>query len=187
MRQLYPRDGRLRAIINQLYQKQRGFQVYIDIFYLKGVTAASYIGRYLGHPPLAMSRLTHYIGQRVCFWYKETATSLRHEVLLSALDFISLMVKHIPPKGMQLMRHAGLYARSTKCSLAGKEAGVESCLLESDPEAHLPLAIFRGGAIGVIHTIAPDGNGKGYHISEGRNLSSVGYSKSKENWWMPVR
>jgi hypothetical protein len=74
----------------------------------------------MGHPPLAMSRLTHYDGQLVGFWYKETATGLRRDVTLSALDFISLMVKHIPPKGMQLMRHAGLYARNTKAKWAQK-------------------------------------------------------------------
>lgn len=39
---------------------------------------------------------------------------------LSALDFISLIVKHIPPKGMQLMRHAGLYARNTKAKWVEK-------------------------------------------------------------------
>jgi hypothetical protein len=49
-----------------------------------------------------------------------TATGLRRDVTLAALDFISLIVKHIPPKGMQLMRHAGLYARNTKAKWAQK-------------------------------------------------------------------
>ena len=120
LRQRYPGDGRLRTLINQLYQKRRGLQVYTDSFYPKGVAAASYIGRYMGHPPLAMSHLTHYQGKQVRFWFKETATGLRRDVTLSALDFISLIVKHIPPKGMQLMRHAGLYARNTKAKWAQK-------------------------------------------------------------------
>jgi hypothetical protein len=95
-------------------------RVYTDSFYPKGVAAAAYIGRYMGHPPLAMSHLTHYNGRQVRFWYQETATGLRRDVALSALDFISLIVKHIPPKGMQLMRHAGLYARNTKAKWAQK-------------------------------------------------------------------
>jgi hypothetical protein len=74
----------------------------------------------MGHPPLAMSHLTLYDGRQVHFWYKETTTGLRRDVALSALDFISLIVKHIPPKGMQLMRHAGLYARNTKAKWAEK-------------------------------------------------------------------
>jgi hypothetical protein len=35
-------------------------------------------------------------------------------VTCSALDFISRLVPHIPPKGMQLVRYMGLYARSVK-------------------------------------------------------------------------
>ena len=64
LRQRYPRDGRLRTLINQLYQKRQGLQVYTDSFYPKGVAAASYIGRYMGHPPLAISHLTLYNGQQ---------------------------------------------------------------------------------------------------------------------------
>ena len=120
LRQLHPHDGQLRRVIDNLYRKRRGLQVYTDSFYPKGVAAASYIGRYMGHPPLAMSHLTLYDGRQVRFWYKETATGLRRDVALSALDFISLIVKHIPPKGMQLMRHAGLYARNTKAKWAEK-------------------------------------------------------------------
>jgi hypothetical protein len=120
LRQRYPHDGPLHGVIRNLHQQWRGLQVYTDSFYPKGVQAASYIGRYTGHPLLAMSRLTHCDDQQVRFWYKETATGLRREVTLSALDFISLIVKHIPPKGMQLMRHAGLYSRNTKAKWAEK-------------------------------------------------------------------
>jgi hypothetical protein len=55
--QRYPRDGQLQRIIDTLYRKHRGLQVYTDSFY---------------------------------------------------------------PKGMQLMRHAGLYARNTKAKWAEK-------------------------------------------------------------------
>lgn len=100
LRQRYPRDGQLQHIIDTLYRKHRSLQVYTDSFYPKGLAAASYIGRCMGHPPLAMSHLTLYNGQQGRFWYKETATGLRRDVSLSTLDFISLLVKHIPPKGM---------------------------------------------------------------------------------------
>ena len=69
----------------------------------EGLAAATYIGRYLGHPPLATSRLTQYDGQRVHFWYRDTETGLRRELMLSPLEFISLLVQHIPPKGMTEM------------------------------------------------------------------------------------
>ncbi len=118
--QLFPDNRRLQAVVKRIRRKHRRLQTHTDSFYAKGVQAASYIGRYLGHPPMAMSRLTHYDGSTVRFWFKETATGYRRDVTLSALDFISLMVKHIPPKGMQLIRHAGLYARNTKAKWAKK-------------------------------------------------------------------
>ena len=120
LRQHDPLNRSLQAVIRQLYQKRKGLLVHTESFYQQGVQAASYIGRYLGHPPMAMSRLVDYDGQRVHFWFKETASGLRRDVTLSAFDFISLMVKHISPKGMQLMRHAGLYARNTKAKWATK-------------------------------------------------------------------
>ena len=112
LRQLRPYDNALRMTIDDLYRRFGGFQVYVDSFYPRGLEAAKYIGRYMGHPPLATSHITHYDGQQVQFWYRETATGLRRAVSLSPLDFISLLVQHIPPRGMQLMRHAGLYARN---------------------------------------------------------------------------
>ena len=118
LRRLRPYADVLRMTIDDLYRRFRGFQVYTDSFYPKGLEAAKYIGRYLGHPPLATSHITHYDGQRVQFWYRETATGLRREVNVSALEFISLLVQHIPPRGMQLMRHAGLYARNVKAKWA---------------------------------------------------------------------
>jgi len=47
----------------------------------------------------------------VTFWYKDTLTSEKIVVSMSALDFISYMVPHIPPKGLQIVRYAGLYRR----------------------------------------------------------------------------
>jgi hypothetical protein len=36
----------------------------------------------------------------------------------TALDFISRLTPHLPPKGMQLVRYAGLYARNIKRKFA---------------------------------------------------------------------
>ena len=52
------------------------------------------------------------------FWYIDTSTHLRKTVTCSALDFISLLVPHTPPKGMQMVRYGGLYARNLKHKIA---------------------------------------------------------------------
>ena len=114
LRQARPYDPALQRAIEQTYRDHRGFQIYTESFYPKGLEAAKYIGRYLGHPPLATSHLTAYNGQRVTYWYTDTLTGEKQTVTCSALDFISRLVPHIPPKGIQLVRYAGLYARNVK-------------------------------------------------------------------------
>jgi hypothetical protein len=124
LRALRPYDRDLQRVFDQTYHDHRGFQVHTDSFYPKGLEAARYIGRYLGHPPLATSHLTDYDGERVTFWYLDTQTGVRQTVTCSALDFTSRLVPHIPPKGMQIVHYAGLYARSVKrrCAELAKAA-----------------------------------------------------------------
>jgi hypothetical protein len=81
----------------------------------------------------SLSHLTHYDGRQVRFWYRETATGLRRDVALSALDFISLIVKHIPLKGVQLMRLDGLYARNTKAKWAEKVSAAMDAIRRQFP------------------------------------------------------
>ena len=114
IRELRPSDTVLQQVIAKTYNDYRGFMVHTESIYPKGVDAARYIGRYLGHPPLATSHLLDYDGQRVTFWYKDTQTGERQIIRCSAMDFISYMVPHIPPKGLQIVRYAGLYARCIK-------------------------------------------------------------------------
>lgn len=118
LREMMPSDTTMQRVIAKTYEEHRGFVVYPESFYPKGVDAARYIGRYLGHPPLATSHLTDYDGHHVTFWYKETDTGEKRVVKCSALDFITLMALHIPPKGLQIVGYSGLYARCSKRRLA---------------------------------------------------------------------
>jgi len=118
LRELRPSNTALDQVITKTFKDYHGFVVHTESFYPKGIDAARYIGRYLGHPPLATSHLIDYDGKIVTFWYKDTQTSEKIVVKCSALDFISKMVPHIPPKGLQMVRYAGLYARCIKRRLA---------------------------------------------------------------------
>lgn len=135
LRQAIPFDQELRQAIEQGYRDHRGFQVHTDSFYPKGLDAARYIGRYLGHPPLATSHITHYDGWHVTYWYIDTYSKQRVTVTCSALDFISRLIPHLPPKGMQMVRYAGLYAHRVK----RKIADVVSAALEA---LCLQIALF---------------------------------------------
>jgi hypothetical protein len=64
----------LQRVITKTYQDHCGFTVCTESFSPKGVDAARYIGRYLGHPPPAISPLTDYDGKHIAFWSKEAET-----------------------------------------------------------------------------------------------------------------
>ncbi len=112
--ELCPSDTVLQQMIAKTYHDHHGFMVHTESFYPKGIEAARYIVRYLGHPPLATSHLTDYDGKTVTFWYKDTQTDEKIVVRYSALNFISYLIPYIPPKGLQMVRYAGLYARCVK-------------------------------------------------------------------------
>ena len=118
LRKIRSSDAALLKVIDKTFKDHHGFVVHTESFYPKGIEAARYIGRYLGHPPLATSHLTGYDGKTVTFWYIDTETGFRKEVRCSGMDFISLMIPHIPPKGMQMVRYAGLYAHCIKHKIA---------------------------------------------------------------------
>ena len=102
LRQARPFDQKLRKAIDQGYHDHRGYQVKTDTFYPKGLDAAKYIGRYLGHPPLATSRIIDYDGQSVTYWYVDSSSAKHVTVACSALGFISRMIPHIPPREFRL-------------------------------------------------------------------------------------
>ncbi|MBA4383924.1 MAG: hypothetical protein C0410_04255 [Anaerolinea sp.] len=118
LRELRPFDTALQRMSAKTFKDHHGFVVYTESFYPKGNNTARYIGRYLGHPPLATPHLTDYDGKCVTFWYKDTQTSEKIIVKCSALDFISKMVPHIPPEHLQMVHYAGLYARCIKRRIA---------------------------------------------------------------------
>lgn len=137
LRKLRPSDTALQQVIDKTFKDHHGFVVHTESFYPKGIEAARYIGRYLGHPPLATSHLIAYDGQMVTFWYIDTETGMRKDVRCSGIDFISLMIPHIPPKGMQMVRYAGLYAHCVK----HKIATVANTALEA-LRAQIPLFVL---------------------------------------------
>jgi len=132
LRQACPHDSELRKAIDQRYRDHRGYQVHTDSFYPKGLKAAKYIGHYLGQPPLATSHIPNYDGQTVTYWYKDTYAGQRITVTCSAPDFISRLVPHIPPKGMQVVRYAGLYARNVKRKIAASGSKPPSATIRSN-------------------------------------------------------
>lgn len=73
-----------------------------------------YIGRYLGRPVIATSRIDSYNGDFVTFHYNRHEDGKLINETLSALDFIARLTQHIPEKHFKMIRYYGIYARHKK-------------------------------------------------------------------------
>ena len=70
-----------------------------------------YIGRYLGRPVIATSRIDKYDGSMVTFHYNRHEDEKYMEESIPATDFIKRLIRHIPEKHFKMIRYGGLYAR----------------------------------------------------------------------------
>ena len=73
--------------------------------------SAKYIGRYLGRPAIAESRIISYDGEYVTFSYEDLKSQKTKYEKLRAEEFIGRLVMHIPKKHFQMVRRYGFYGR----------------------------------------------------------------------------
>ena len=104
--------GEIRGLIDRLYRKYpKGIVAHIKMEKVpKKEKLAQYLMKYVGSPPIALSRIIEYDGERVKYWYKDHMTGRREVEEVSAITFIGRMMQHILPKGFQRVRYYGLHA-----------------------------------------------------------------------------
>lgn len=96
------------------------FKTYKDGFYVYAKPNPStdskkvvdYVVRYTGRPAMAQSRITHYDGQQVTFWYQRHEDHQKVTETLHAIDFIKRLIIHIPDQQFKTVRYYGLYAKN---------------------------------------------------------------------------
>jgi hypothetical protein len=74
---------------------------------------SKYVGRYIRHPSIANSRIEKYDGNHVYFYYINNNDE-KINVKMNVFDFITSLIKHIPPKQFKMVRYYGAYARINK-------------------------------------------------------------------------
>lgn len=95
-----------------IYQKDKnGFYVYAKPNLCDTDTVIKYISRYLGRPVIALKRIDSYDGENVTFHYNRHEDNVYVQKTLPAIDFIKLLIQHIPEKQFKMTRYYGLYAR----------------------------------------------------------------------------
>ena len=101
-----------RKTKSELYRKDKnGFYVYAKPNLCDPNSIVRYVSRYLGRPVIALSRIDSYDGDNVTFHYNKHEDNSFVRRTLPAIDFIKLLIQHIPEKNFKMTRYYGLYAR----------------------------------------------------------------------------
>ena len=116
LNEMEPRlDPSFKAVKSQCYREHKqGFYVYAKPNVCDPKTVVKYIGRYLGRPVIATSRIDKYDGEMVTFHYHRHEDEKYMEETIPAMDFIKRLIRHIPEKHFKMIRYGGLYARHRK-------------------------------------------------------------------------
>ena len=94
------------------YQNHKhGFYVYAKPQECNPKIVSKYIGRYLGRPVIATSRIDSYDGENVTFHYNRHEDDKYVEETIPVLEFIERLIRHIPEKNFKMIRYGGIYAR----------------------------------------------------------------------------
>ena len=106
-----------KKVKSQCYTNHKdGFYVYTKPNKCNPETVAKYIGRYLGRPVIATSRIDSYdeYAGTVTFHYNRHEDDKYIQETIPAMDFIKRLIRHIPEKHFKMIRYGGLYARHRK-------------------------------------------------------------------------
>ncbi|MFY9597191.1 MAG: transposase [Dysgonamonadaceae bacterium] len=105
-------DISFNKVKSSIYKNHKnGFYVYAKPNKCKPGAVIKYIGRYLGRPVIASSRIDNYDGENVTFHYNRHEDEELVIETIPALEFIKRLIQHIPEKHFKMIRYYGLYAR----------------------------------------------------------------------------
>ena len=127
---VFLRDAFQTALLNELHSRigdsfkktkasvfantKNGFYVYAKPNKCNPRHVIKYIGRYLGRPVIATSRIDSYDGEQVTFHYNRHEDNKYVSETVPAIDFIRRLIQHIPEKHFKMIRYYGIYARHRK-------------------------------------------------------------------------
>lgn len=106
---------KIRELKNKLYKdKDKGFYVHAKTEIKSARTAAKYVGRYVGRPAIADSRILAYDGINVTYKYTRHEDNKEIVEKVHAYEFIKKIIIHIPERNFKMIRYFGIYSRRSK-------------------------------------------------------------------------
>jgi hypothetical protein len=120
LNELQPHLGTsFKRVKSAIYRHHKnGFYVYAKPNKCKPNQVIKYIGRYLGRPAIATSRIDQYDGENVTFHYHRHEDEQLVTETIPALEFIERLIQHIPERHFKQIRYYGIYARHRKSDKA---------------------------------------------------------------------
>ena len=74
----------------------------------------TYNSRYCARLSISENRIINYDGENVTFWYNAHEDEEYHEVNVSAVEFIVMLIRHIIPTQFKTIRYYGFYKKKYK-------------------------------------------------------------------------
>lgn len=94
------------------FNYRKGFYVYAEPKKFKDLKSGiEYVTRYCGRVPISENRIINYDGSNVTFSYIDHKDNSYHEKTVSAFEFISLILRHLPPTQFKIIRYYGFYRK----------------------------------------------------------------------------
>ena len=108
----------VKLIKNKFYkEKVKGFYVHAKTEIKSAKIAAKYVGRYVGRPAIAESRILKYDGKNVTYKYTRHEDNKVIVETVHVYEFIKRIIRHIPEKNFKMIRYFGIYSRRSKCKV----------------------------------------------------------------------
>ena len=105
----------MKLLKNKLYkEKDKGFYVHAKTEIKSAKIAAKYVGRYVGRPAIAESRILKYDGKNVTYKYTRHEDNKVIVETVHVYEFIKRIIRHIPEKNFKMIRYFGIYSRRSK-------------------------------------------------------------------------
>lgn len=98
-------------------EHRQGFYVYAKPNKCDPKTVVKYIGRYLGRPVIATSRIDNYDGETVTFHYNRHEDNEYIEETIPVMEFIQRLIRHIPEKHFKMIRYGVFMPDTVKSTL----------------------------------------------------------------------
>lgn len=105
----------IKVLRNKLYKNNdKGFYVHAKTEIKSAKIAAKYVGRYVGRPAIAESRIIKHDGKNVTYKYTRHEDNKVIVETVDAYEFIKRIIRHIPEKNFKMIRYFGIYSRRSK-------------------------------------------------------------------------